>query len=44
MGERLEGPKFDPEGPRAVLGFPTGPPTRGFRAFKVLCLALVVFK
>ena len=23
MGARLEGPKLEPEGPRAVMGFPT---------------------
>jgi len=44
MGDGLEGPKLDPEGQRAEVGFLTGPQTRGFRAFKALCLASVAFK
>jgi len=36
----LEGPKLELEGPKAEVGFPT----RGFRAFKALCLAFMAFK
>jgi len=42
IGARLEGTKFEPEWPRAEVG--VRPPTRGFRAFKALCLAFMAFK
>jgi len=42
IGARLEGPKIEPEGPRAEVRFPTA--TMGFRAFKALCLAFMAFK
>jgi len=42
IGARPEGPKLEPEGPRAEVGFPT--PTGDFGAFVALCLAFVAFK
>jgi len=45
IGVRPEGPKLEPEEPRAEMGFPTAEsPTRGFRAFKALRLAFMAFK
>ena len=38
MGARLEGSKLEPEGSRAEVG--SRPPTKAFRAFNALCLAL----
>ena len=42
IGAKLEGPKLEPEGPRADVG--SRQPTRGFRAFRALCLAFMTFK
>jgi len=42
IGARLEGPKLEPEGLRAEVGFPTS--NHGFGAFKELCLAFMAFK
>jgi len=40
---RPEGPKLEPKGPRAEAGFPRAQ-TRGFRAFRALCLDFMAFK
>jgi len=37
IGARPEGPKLEPERPRAEMGFPTA--VRSFRALEALCLA-----
>jgi len=42
IGARLEKPKLEAKAPRAEVG--SRPPTRGFRAFNALRLALMAFK
>jgi len=41
IGARLEGPKLEPEGLRAKVGFPTA--DQGFSS-RALCLAFMAFK
>ena len=42
IGARPEGPKLENEGPTTEVGFRL--PTRGFRAFKTLCLAFMQWR